>query len=364
MKKLIALLITFFICFPVRSAAPEDISAKSAVLMDAASGRLLYEKNGFERLPMASTTKIMTALLVIENCGLGESVTVSPTAASVEGSSLWLEAGENLTVEQLLYGLMLKSGNDAAVALAEKTAGSEEAFVALMNARARELGLGNTGFKTPNGLDADGHHTTACDLATLTRRAMQNPVFKKIVSTKETSIPWAGRRWDRALKNHNKLLWSYDGCVGVKTGFTKKAGRCLVSAAEREGRTLICVTLNAPNDWDDHKRLLDYGFGEFASAAIAKKGERHSSVTVGDSEIGLVFAEDFTTSLRPDEAESVEVRREMGEITLPVKKGRRLATAAIFADGEYLGSVGLLADRSVEADGFGDKLIKIIKELM
>ena len=225
-------------------------------------------------------------------------------------------------------------------------------------------GSWGTSFKTPNGLDADGHHTTACDLASLTRAALQSPVFRKIVSTKEASIPWEGRSWDRALKNHNKLLWNYEGCVGVKTGFTKKAGRCLVSAAEREGRTLICVTLNAPNDWDDHKRLLDYGFGDFTSAVIAKKGERHSLTEADGREIGLVFAENFITSLRPDEEGTVEIRRELDDITLPVKKGRRLGSAAIFAGGEYLGSVGLLADRSVEADGFGDKLIKIIKGLM
>lgn len=362
MKITAAIILSLIICFPAHAEAPEGISARSAVLMDAASGRLLYEKNGFERLPMASTTKIMTALLTAENCAMDEVVTVSPAASGVEGSSLWLEIGEKLTVRELLLGLMLKSGNDAAVALAEQTAGSVDAFVLLMNAKAKEIGMSNTGFVTPNGLDADGHYTTAYDMALLACRAMQNPDFRETVSTETASIPWQGHDWGRSLKNHNKLLGMYEGCTGIKTGFTKKAGRCLVSSAERDGRELVCVTLNAPDDWNDHIRLLDYGFGDFVAARPAERGKKWGSTVIEGKEIGLNFAEDFTVSLKPDE--KTEIKFEPCEARLPVQKGQKLGRAYIFSAGDFLGGVDLVADRSVERDGLVDCMIKIAKGLI
>ncbi len=366
MKKLTAIIFTvIFLTAAAHAQAPEGLSARSAVLMDAASGRLLYEKNGFERLPMASTTKIMTAVLAIENCSMADVVTVSPVASGVEGSSIWLAAGEQLTVEQLLYGLMLNSGNDAAVALAEHTAGSVDAFVALMNAQAKELGMYNTGFETPNGLDGDGHYTTAYDMAVLARHAMTLPKFREIAGTKQKNIPWSGHEWDRSLKNHNKLLWQYEGCTGVKTGFTKKAGRCLVSSALRDGRELVAVTLNAPDDWQDHARLLDYGFGDYETAALTKAGQLWETVTLDSSELGLVCAGDFVTSLTGAELWAVEYRTEAGDMTLPIKKGQKLARLYMFCEGEFLGGVDLLADRDIEEEeGFLDNLIKIAKELM
>ena len=196
----------------------QAISAKSAVLIDGVSGRVLYEHNSYEKLPMASTTKIMTGLLACESGKLDETVKVTPFASGTEGSSLWLKIGEKLTLEELTYGLMLKSGNDAAVAIAEYLGGSVDAFALLMNKRAREIGAVNTNFKNPHGLDSDGHYTTAYDLALIAREAMKNDTFRKIVSTKTYSIPMEGEKWDRALKNHNKLLWNYDGCNGIKTG--------------------------------------------------------------------------------------------------------------------------------------------------
>ena len=215
MKKIFMLIIFALNIFSINSYA---ISAKSAVLIDANSGKVLYEHNSYEKLPMASTTKIMTGLLACESGKLNESVKTSAFASGTEGSSLWLKIGEKLTLEELTYGLMLKSGNDAAVAIAEYLGGSVDAFALLMNKRAREIGAVNTNFKNPHGLDSDGHYTTAYDLALIAREAMKNDTFRKIVSTKTYSIPMEGEKWDRALKNHNKLLWNYDGCNGIKTG--------------------------------------------------------------------------------------------------------------------------------------------------
>mgnify|MGYP004632306689 FL=1 len=258
MKKVAALLI--FSLLIMQNAIAVDLSARAAVLIDGKSGKVLFEKNKDERLPMASTTKIMTGLLACESKKMKKVVTVSPVASGTEGSSLWLEPGEKQTLENLTYGLMLRSGNDAAVAIAEYLGGSTEAFALMMNERAKKIGVQNTGFQNPNGLDAEGHFTTAYDLALISREAMKNKKFRKIVSTKSKTIPWESSEWDRSLTNHNKMLWRYEGCNGIKTGFTKKSGRCLVTSAKRGKTELICVTLNAPDDWNDHTKMLDYGF--------------------------------------------------------------------------------------------------------
>lgn len=258
MKKVAALLI--FSLLITQNAIAVDLSARAAALIDGKSGKVLFEKNKDERLPMASTTKIMTGLLACESKKMKKVVTVSPVASGTEGSSLWLEPGEKQTLENLTYGLMLSSGNDAAVAIAEYLGGSTEAFALMMNERAKKIGVQNTGFQNPNGLDAEGHFTTAYDLALISREAMKNKKFRKIVSAKNKTIPWESSEWDRSLTNHNKMLWRYEGCNGIKTGFTKKSGRCLVTSAKRGKTELICVTLNAPDDWNDHTKMLDYGF--------------------------------------------------------------------------------------------------------
>lgn len=234
---------------------PPHISAQSAILYDCTANRILFEKDCRRQSLIASTTKIMTALVVLENCALDELVTVAPEAEGVEGSSIYLRAGEQLSVEDLLLGLMLQSGNDAAVALAIHCAGSVEGFAAKMNYLAEKLEMTGSHFMNPNGLDAEGHYSTAYDLAILTRYALENEDFARIVSTKTATL--AG---NRCVTNHNKLLWRYDGCIGVKTGYTRAAGRILVSAAERDGRRLAVVTIGDGDDWNDHQRLLDYGF--------------------------------------------------------------------------------------------------------
>ena len=243
--------------------SPPTLSAQSALLFEAENGGVVYEKNAHTRLPMASTTKIMTALVALELASPNTVILTDGRAVGTEGSSIYLCEGEELTLEELLYALMLESANDAAVAIAIGVCGSEEAFVDEMNRRAASLGLSNTHFANPHGLDAETHYTTAYELAVIARAALQNPLLKTIVSTRKTTIPHQNTDGVRLLINHNKMLRLYDGCIGVKTGYTQKSGRCLVSAAERDGVTMIAVTLDSPDDWNDHTKLLNFGFSNY-----------------------------------------------------------------------------------------------------
>lgn len=253
---------------------PPAIHAKAAALIDVASGRILYSRNGEEPLPMASTTKIMTAIVAIESGKLSDVVKTSKRAFAKEGSSLYLRRGEEMSLHHLLYGLMLRSGNDAAVAIAEHVGGSEEGFVYMMNEKAEMLGLEKTQFRNPHGLDADGHYTTANDLARLSAYALHNPTFQEIVRTKVKTVPNPNANWDYKWTNKNKMLQLYEGADGVKTGYTSKALRCLVSSATRHGQQLAVVTLNDGNDWLDHTRLLDYGFSAFPAVPLIAKGDK------------------------------------------------------------------------------------------
>ncbi len=243
------------LCLPAFAGSDPvpPVSAQCAVVADAETGEVLYAKNPDRRSLIASTTKIMTGWLVCRDLDLEQTYAVPPEAVGVEGSSLYLREGEQLTGESLLYGMMLHSGNDAAVALAVADCGSEAAFTARMNRAAKALGLENTAYANPHGLDSEGNYSTARDLAKLTAAALRDETFRRVVAAKTATVDG-----DRALTNHNKLLWRCPGCIGVKTGYTKAAGRILVSACERGGRTLICVTLDDPNDWQDHCALYDY----------------------------------------------------------------------------------------------------------
>jgi D-alanyl-D-alanine carboxypeptidase len=256
-----------------RTAAAVAASAEAAALIDVESGRILYSHNGNKPMRIASLTKIMTAIVAIEHGNLGDRVKTGINAYGVEGSSIYLKLGEEQSLLHLLYGLMLRSGNDAAVAIAEHVGGSVEGFVQLMNEKAEQLGLTGTTFKNPHGLDADGHLSTAEDVARLTAYALKHPVFREIVKTPSIRIPNPGETWDHLWRNKNKMLHLYPGADGVKTGYTKSAGRCLVSSATRDGRQLAAVTLNASNDWSDHARLLDYGFSQFAWTPLYRAGE-------------------------------------------------------------------------------------------
>ena len=261
--------------------------------MDADTGELLWSREADRPGLIASTTKIMTAYLA---CLAGEPdrpVQIPAEAVGVEGSSLYLREGEILTRRELLLGAMLQSGNDAALALAIDTAGSEAAFVERMNAAARSLGLKNTSFANPHGLDSAGNYSTARDLALLTAKALEHPDFRSAAAAKTARV--AG---DRLLTNHNKLLWRCQGCIGVKTGYTRAAGRLLVSAAVREGRTLICVTMNDPNDWRDHTALYEWCFAQYAARQIAAAGQTLMTAPGGGR---LIAGAELTLSLRREE---------------------------------------------------------------
>ena len=236
-----------------------SISAKAAIVIAADTLEVLYEKSANKKLPMASTTKIMTALLLAEQPDLSKTVKTTKQMVTVEGSSMGLLEGDTVSYRDLLYGMLLASGNDAANTTAYVLAGSTQGFAKMMNEKAAELGMKNTSFVTPSGLDDENHYTTAYDLAVLTAAALENAAFRTACSSKSAVLYYGNPPYRRTLTNHNKLLGNYDGIIGVKTGFTKKSGRCLVTAAEREGKRVIAVTLNDPDDWNDHRKLLDYG---------------------------------------------------------------------------------------------------------
>lgn len=261
-------------------------SAASAILIDADSGRVIGQKDADTRRPPASTTKIMTALVALRALPLETEITVDAGAVGIEGSSVYLYPGEVLTLGDLLYALLLESANDAAAAIAIAVSGSIDAFAVRMNETTAELGLTDTQFTNPHGLPDEAHYTTARELATITRAALAIPAFGEMVSTYRHTIPLRGDEGARLLLNHNKLLRLYDGAIGVKTGFTKRSGRCLVSAAERDGVRLIAVTLDAPDDWRDHRTMLDYGFAQSRHVALGEAGTLTYTVPVagGQSE--------------------------------------------------------------------------------
>ncbi len=349
MKFIKIFLIALLLITP-RSVNAIEISASKAVLYEPVSGRVLFEKNYDQQSGMASTTKIVTAITAIEHANLSDIVTVSKKAADVEGSSVWLEQGEKQTLENLLYGLMLSSGNDAAIAIAEHISGSTEKFALLMNETAKKAGATNSSFKNPNGLDEEGHFTTALDLAKITSYAMENEKFREIVATKQKTIPWEGHQWDRSLKNHNKMLSLYEGADGVKTGFTKKCGRCLVSSAARGGIRLIAVTLNAPNDWDDHTKMLDMGFSLLQSRNIVRSGKSLSEAVVQNGVQTTVEVCSVKDVFLPVvENDKTEVKINMAsDIKAPIKKGQILGYAEIYLNNKKIAETELAAQNDVE----------------
>lgn len=284
-----------------------DIPAMAGILMEAETGEILWEKNPDLELPIASTTKIMTAVVTLENSSLEERVTISERASSTGESSAWLEKGEVLTVDQLLHALMVQSANDAAVALAEHVGGSVEAFVDMMNEKAVELGAEHTHFSNPHGLDQEGHHSTARDLALIAAYAMHNPVFRELVVSDGYEIPWSGHPYNRVMVNHNRFLKLYPYATGIKTGYTAGAGKCLVASAEKEGRELISVILNGGESyWDQTIRLMDYGFECFAKVEYAYAGQPLAEVEVGDfprKKFYAVPARDIAFTVRRDRLE-------------------------------------------------------------
>lgn len=322
------------------------VSARSAILMDAQTGRILYEKNADRQSLIASTTKIMTALVVCEQTNVLDRVRIPKEAVGIEGSSMYLQEGEVLTVQDLLYGLMLRSGNDAAVALAIYCGGTVEGFAELMNDKAHLLGMHDTHFVNPNGLDSPGHYSTARDMAVLAAYAMDNPIFAKTVSTKTVHIG------SRVLQNHNKLLWLLEGADGVKTGFTKAAGRILVSSCTRQGRRLIAVTMNDGNDWQDHQQLMESGFSDYTVRKIVSVGDciGMSSVISGDKEsVELIADVDFSFALAADEKPEIRLQ-EPGFVYAPVSEGQDAGFAYVCLDGKFVGKIPLVYGQTVEME--------------
>ena len=338
------LTMVFILCsiFPCQTKAVST-SAAAAILVDADSGRVLYERNADAKMLIASTTKIMTALVAIRKGNLSDVVTVKREATLTEGSSMYLKEGERLTLETLLYGLMLCSGNDAAVAIAEHVGGSQAGFVRLMNETAEELGMAHTSFANPNGLDAKTHYSTARDMAVLACTAMENETFARIVSTRTVTMG------GRTMTNHNKLLSWSEGCIGLKTGYTKAAGRTLVSCMEKNGQRLVAVTLQDGNDWADHQALYEYGFATYPARRLAVLGQplRRGSVKGGvQKRVALVAAESFFWPAAEDER--IETRLELADsLTAPLSAGTKVGQAVFTLDGQEIGCVDLLCGESV-----------------
>lgn len=337
-----AAFVLVFSIFPCQSLA-FSTSATSSILVDVDSGRVLYEHNADARMLIASTTKILTALVAIQEGDLSDTVTVSAQAAGTEGSSMYLRAGEELTLETLLYGLLLCSGNDAAVAIAEHVGGSIEGFVDRMNETAQALGMSHSSFANPNGLDHPDHYSTARDMATLACAAVNNETLIRIASTKSVTIG------GRTMTNHNKLLQYMDGCIGLKTGYTMAAGRTLVSCAEQNGQRLVAVTLQDGNDWADHQALYAYGFSSFPAKSCASLGKVLSRAAVSGgsvSSIPLIAAEAFSWPV--SEGETVTTKISLtAPLSAPGLAGSRVGEAIFFLDGQEVGRVPLLCGMDV-----------------
>ena len=329
-------------------ASALDISANSAIVIDAQNGKVVYSKNPNSPMPMASTTKIMTAIVAIEQTSkINTQVHISADAVGIEGSSIYLCEGEILTLEELLYALLLSSANDAATAIAIFVGGSIDGFVKLMNQKAQALGLISTSFQNPHGLDQDGHYTTAYDLAKLTQYALKNETFRRIVSTVKKSIPFCGKTNQRLLINHNRLLTSLEGTIGVKTGYTQKSGRCLVSAVKRDNTTLIAVTLSAPDDWNDHKLMYEYCFDSFETVLLKKFEIRIPVISGVKSQLLCGSHNESSVFINRTHGEIYSIVELYPFAYAPIKSGSKIGKIIYMCDGEIISEADIVALESV-----------------
>ena len=359
MKKICCVLLLLCMLFGLRVSALST-SAKSSILINGDTGEVIFEENSELKLPMASTTKIMTALLLCESGGLDREITVTAEQLRVEGSSMGLLAGDKITLKGLLYGMLLASGNDAANVTAYTLGGTVDGFVKMMNDRAKELGLFNTSFATPSGLDGDNHYTTAKDLAKLARFAMQNEDFSTAASSSSAVLKFGNPPYKRTITNHNKLLKIFDGAIGVKTGFTKKAGRCLVSAARRDGKFVIAVTLCDPDDWDDHTKLLNYGLDSIKSTEISPEKTEYTVSVISSKE------EKIKVSVSPFKINAVETDGFSCRVDLPsflyapLSKGDVVGSVVYLKNGTEFARRDIVANESIKASpskrGFAEKI--------
>lgn len=345
---------------------PPTIKAKAAIVVDGITGKVLYSKNAEEQRYPASTTKIMSLIVALEHGNLDDVVTASHNAAATEGSSLWLTEGEQLKVIDLLYGIMLISGNDATVAIAEHISGSVEKFAQLMTEKAHAIGAKDTHFANSSGLPDPKHFTTAHDLARITAYGYKNPMFSEIVSTKHKVIPWAGKEFGRDLYNEDRMLWLYEGGNGVKTGYTELAGRCLVSGAKRNQIQLITVVLDSDTMWDDSIALLDFGFSQVKPKTIVNQDDIMKTIRVlnGKSEVvKLVASNDLVVPISEhDEGEFSTLVDAPNKVEAPVIKGQKIGVLRVLYQNKEIATVDLQADESSERKSFFHMLADSIME--
>lgn len=346
-KKIIVFSATFLIFIlneiPAYSVS---VSAESAVLMCADNGEILFSRNADRQLSMASTTKIMTSLIAIETAEPETEIVVTQEMVSVEGTSMGLKPGDSVSLRELVYGMLLQSGNDAANTVAYVIGGSESGFAEIMNDRAQEIGMDNTNFVTASGLDDENHYSTAYDMALLAAECIKNPEFAEICNQKSAKLTYGNPPYARTLTNHNKLLWKYSDSVGIKTGFTKKSGRCLVSAAKRNGVTLVAVTLNAPDDWNDHISMFEFGFSKLKGVYI--------SCDFSDIKVDVVGGEKNFVGVRlAHNPEWISDDKSYCRVLLrkieyaPILKDSILGKAVFYSGNNIIDEVPLLADKSI-----------------
>ncbi|ATW24093.1 D-alanyl-D-alanine carboxypeptidase family protein [Candidatus Formimonas warabiya] len=359
MKRFFIFLLTLFTFYWGISGvafAALELSAKSAILIDASSGRVLFEKNAHESLPQASTTKITTALIALEQAKLTKRIRVPDNFVNPGESNIYLEPGEVQTLEDLMYALLLKSANDAAEAIAIGIAGSEEKFVAMMNERVRELGLKNTHYTNPHGLHNDDHYTSAYDLAMIAREALKHKEFQDIIVTNRHLLSWPGHDYSRVVYNANKLLKTYEGADGVKNGYTKQAGNCLVGSATRDGMQLIAVVLHSNGMYDEVSALLDYGFQNYQKKNFYGSRQLIKDIMVegGKTEQIRVFTKSpVSVALRDSEIDQVHPKIYLPDsIKAPVKAGQRLGAVVIQINKDMTVTTELIAGDSVNQKSF------------
>lgn len=338
-------------------------SAKSMCVLEKETGKVLYSKDMNTMRANASTTKIATAITVIQNCNdLNEEIMVNDLSVGIEGTSIYLRKGEKLKVKDLLYGLMLRSGNDSACALAYHVGGTMENFVSMMNETAKKAGAINTNFANPHGLDEANHYTTAYDLAKITAYALNNPIFKEIVSTKQYVIPETNASETRYLANKNKLLKSLDGCVGVKTGFTTKAGRCLVSAAERGGMTLVCVVLNCGPMFEESAALLNKGFDEYTFSTVVDKDKviyNEYYINNQKGQLNLKAIESYHLPLKNNNAENIVIKYSLYEFKGDIDEGEEVGEINVFVDNHLQKTIKLYTINKIDVMNQQDLLNSI-----
>jgi len=352
-KIILSLFVAVCSIFLTIDASALDVSAKSAALIEVSSRELVYGMNENEKLPMASTTKIMTSLLTLESGIKNDTIITTEDMLKVEGTSMGLLPGDTVSVKDLVYGMLLASGNDAANVAAMTVGGDLQKFSQLMNARAQQIGMKHTNFVTPSGLDEEGHYSTAYDMALLGAEAISNPAFRSICCSENALLSYGNPPYPRTLTNHNRLLKTYDPAIGIKTGFTKKSGRCLVSAAEKDGVTLVAVTLNAPNDWDDHIKMFEYGFSQYKSVALDADLSNIFLDVVGakDDKVALQCATQPQMTLKTSESEQVVRIIELSHFEYaPIEQGKVVGTVSYYIEDDLVCETQIVTAQSVESN--------------